>query len=106
MRWVIAALFLLGAVWLSAPAEAQPGRTGGLATGKSKFETDISKAEEALIASIDKAIKAASGNKAMMEKLTYERELFVSQRIVPTAVSTTAYIQKRTQAIAALEAAY
>src|SRR5262249_14969158 len=59
-----------------------------------------------LLASIDKALKASTGNKMLKEKLTYEREMFVSQRFVPTAVPTMGYLKSRSQAISALEAAY
>jgi hypothetical protein len=89
-------------------AAAQPDRTAALAKAKAKFEADISKAEDALIASLDKALTKAqaSGNKAAAEKLAYERDAFNSQRLVPTAVPTTAYLRRRGQAITALEAAY
>jgi hypothetical protein len=101
-----AVLLLLGAAWLAAPAGAQPDRSAALAKAKAKFEADVSKAEDALIANIDRALKAAGANKATAEKLTYEREMFVTHRLVPTAVPTAAYLKQRSQAIAALDAVY
>jgi hypothetical protein len=101
-----AVLLLLCAACLGRPAGAQPDRTEALAKAKAKFEADVSKAEDALLANIDKALKNAAGNKATTEKLTYERELFVSQRIVPTAVPAGTYLKQRSQATAALEAVY
>jgi hypothetical protein len=108
MRRSLVASVLLVAVCLAGSSGAEPNRTEALAKAKAKFEADISKAEDALLASIDKALKGAgaANNKMLTEKLTYEREQFVGQRTVPTAVPTTAYLQKRAQAIAALEAAY
>jgi hypothetical protein len=106
MRRALAASVFLVTVWLTGSAEAEPDRTEALAKAKEKFEADISKGEDALVASIDKALKGATKNKTLTEKLTYEREQFLTQRLVPTAVPTTTYLQKRTQAIAALEAAY
>jgi hypothetical protein len=96
---------LLAMAWLAAPAAAQPDRAEALAKAKAKFEQDVSKAEDALIAGMDKALAKAS-NKTAAEKLTYERELFVNQRIVPTLVPAGAYVKQRSQATAALEAAY
>jgi hypothetical protein len=106
MRRSLAGSVFLVAVWLAGSSGAEPDRTEALAKAKAKFEADISKAEDALLASIDKALKGATGNKPLTEKLTYEREQFVGQRLVPTAVPTAAYLQKRAKAIAALEAVY
>ena len=87
---------------------AQPDRTAALEKARTKFEADITKAEEALLASIDKALKAAqtAKNKQLTEKLTYEREQFVKQRLTPTLVPTTTYLKQRAQSVATLEAAY
>jgi hypothetical protein len=106
MRRALAGSVFLVTVWLTGSVGAEPDRTEALAKAKEKFEADISKAEDALVASIDKALKGATNNKALTEKLTYEREQFRAHHLVPTAIPTTTYLQKRTQAIAALEAAY
>ena len=100
---------LFPAVWLTAPAAAQPDRTAALERAKAKFEADVSKAEEALVASIDKALKSATsaGNKALVDKLTYERGVFVKHRLTPTAVPQAgAYVKQRGASIAALENSY
>jgi hypothetical protein len=108
MNRLFASLLFLLTVGFAAPAGAQPDRTEALAKAKTKFEADISKAEDALIATLDKGIMKAqsAGNKTMAEKLTYERELFVNHRIVPTTIATGAYLKQRSQATAALEAVY
>src|SRR5262245_20472447 len=104
----IAALLLLTACWLVTPAGAQPDRMAALAKAKEKFETEISKADDALIGSLDKALTKAksSGNKALAEKVAYERDLFVNQRIIPTTVPTAAYVKQRSQATAVLLSVY
>jgi len=105
----IAALLLLAACWLVTPAGAQPDRQmAALAKAKEKFETEISKADDALIGSLDKALTKAksSGNKALAEKVAYERDLFVNQRIIPTTVPTAAYVKQRSQATAVLLSVY
>jgi len=101
-------LFLSSATLLCGSVAAQPDKTAALEKAKGKFEMDISKAEEALIASMDKALTKAqtAGNKVVVEKLTYEREGFVNNRIVPTAVPAVAYLKQRRQATAALETVY
>jgi hypothetical protein len=104
-----ALLFLLPAVWLAAPAAAQPDRTAALEKARTKFEADISKSEEALVASIDKALKAAqtAKDRTLADKLTYERDVFVKHRITPTAVPQAAtYVKQRASSVTALEAAY
>ena len=107
MHRALAPLFLLVACFAGAVG-AEPDRTEALAKAKTKFEQDVSKAEDVLIASMEKAqTKAqAAGNKAAAEKLTYDRELFVSQRILPTTVPTAAYLKVRSQAVTALGAVY
>lgn len=104
----VALLFLLAAAWLSGPVTAQPDKAAALEKAKAKFEADSAKAEEAMLASLEKALAKAkaAGNKAVAEKLTYEKDLFVAQRIAPTAVPAAAYLKQRTQAVNALEAAY
>ena len=101
-----ALVFLFPAIWLAVPASAQPDRTAALEKAKTKFEAEVAKSEEALLASIDKALKAAQGNKALVEKLTYEREVFVKHRLTPTAVPTAAYLKQRSAAVTTLEGAY
>ena len=93
---------------LTTSAAAQPNRTAALAKAKTKFEQDISKAEDTLIASLDKATTRAkaAGNKAGAERLAYERDLFVNQRIIPTSIPTGTYIKQRRQATAVLEMVY
>jgi hypothetical protein len=105
MKPLLSLFVLLGAAWLAAPAGAQPDRAEALAKAKARFEADIPKAEDALVASMDKALKAAP-DKAAAEKLTYEREQFAGKRVVPTSVSAAAYLKQRAQAVAALEAVY
>jgi hypothetical protein len=56
MKRLFAPLLLLFIISLTTPAQAQPDRTEALAKAKMKFEQDISKAEDALIAGIDKAL--------------------------------------------------
>ena len=89
-------------------AGAQPDRTAALEKARTRFEADITKAEEALVTSIDRALKSAqtAKDRQAVEKLTYEREQFVKQRLVPTTVPTAAYLKQRAQSIAAIEAAY
>jgi hypothetical protein len=106
MKRLVALSLLLFVITLTAPARAQPDRTEALAKAKTKFEQDVSKAEDALIASIDKGLKSAANNKQLSEKLAYERELFVNHRIIPTVVANGTYIKQRTQAITALEMVY
>jgi hypothetical protein len=108
MRCLLAPLIVL-AVAAAGSISAQP-KAEALAKAKTKFEQDISKAEDAFIAAIDKAsMKAqAAKNMALVEKLAYEREQFVNNRIIPTSVPTPTgtYLRQRTQAITALEAVY
>lgn len=87
---------------------AQPDKTELLAKAKAKFEQEVGKAEVALLASIDKAAEKATkaGNKALADKLAYERELFTTQKLFPTAVPAAAYAKQVTTSTAALEAAY
>lgn len=102
-------LFLVFAVWLAAPALSQPTKSVALEKAKAKFEADTAKAEEAFLASIDKAIakaKAGKGDKALAEKLEYEKEQFVKQRVVPPSVPAGAYLKQRAHAVDALEAVY
>lgn len=106
MKRLFPLALLLFIISLTTPARAQPDRTEALAKAKTKFEQDISKAEDALIANIDKALKGAAGNKQLAEKLTYEREMFVNHRIIPTTVPSGTYLKQRSQAMAMLEAVY
>jgi hypothetical protein len=108
MRRPIASVLFLFGISTVGLAGAQPGRTAALEKARTKFEADITKAEEALLASMDKALKVAqtAKDKPAVEKLTYEREQFVKQRLVPTTVPTLTYLKQRAQSIAALEAAY
>jgi hypothetical protein len=87
---------------------AQPDRTAEIEKAKTKFEKDIAKAEETFLANFDKAISKAQtgGNKALTEKLTFEREQFAKSHIVPTALPSDTYLRQRNQAIAALQTAY
>jgi hypothetical protein len=107
-RCLFATLPLLFAATLGSSTAAQPDKSLALTQAKTKFEGDIAKAEEALLAGMEKALAKAqaANNKPMVEKLTYERNMFTLQRLVPTAVPTTAYLKQRTQATAALEAVY
>ena len=100
----LALLALVPAACLYAAA-AQPNRAA-LDKAKAKFEADMAKADEGLIMALDKAGAKAKNNKAMADKLEYEREVFVTARIVPTAVPADAYLKQRGKAVAALEAAY
>ena len=104
----IALVLVLSCVSAVGLSGAQPNKTAALEKARTKFEADITKAEEALLASMDKALKTAqtAKDKPAVEKLTYEREQFVKQRLVPTTVPTAAYLKQRAQSIAALEAAY
>jgi hypothetical protein len=99
---------LLLAFCLSGTVAAQPDRTAALEKAKAKFEKDIAKIDETLLSGIDKTILQATkaGNKALQEKLTYERPLFVTQHIVPTAIPCDGYLQQRTKASTALLAVY
>jgi hypothetical protein len=87
---------------------AQPDRLATLKNARKTFESSIAKAERTLLDSIDGAINKArkSKNNAAVDKLTYERDQFLKQYLLPTAVSTKLYLKQRAQAIDALEAAY
>lgn len=98
-------LFIASALVVAGPAPGQD-KTAALDKARTRFEADIAKAEEALLASLDKALAKAGGNKQQAEKLQYERELFVSQRVPPASVPSAAYVKQRAAAIAALEGAY
>lgn len=103
-RLAFAALLLAAAL---APA-AQPDPAEALEKARAKFQQDVAKAEEGLTAALEKAqAKAkAAKDKPGADKLAYEAELFGTQRLVPTAVPTAAYLKQRGKAVAALEAAY
>ena len=107
MKRVFPLLFLATTAGLSGPAAGQD-KSAALDKARTKFEAEVAKADEALVASLDKALAKAqgAGNKPMIEKLTYERELFVGKRIIPAAVPSTTYLKQRAQAVAALEAVY
>jgi hypothetical protein len=102
------ALVLLVTSCLTGAVSAQPDKTAALEKAKDKFEKDVTKATETLLASIDKTVLQATkaGNKALKERLTYERPLFANQRLIPTAISTETYLQQRTNATAALLKVY
>jgi hypothetical protein len=91
-------------------ASAQQDRAQILEKAKAKFEKEMAKADETLQSAIDKAIAQATktGNKAQLEKLNYERPLFVTQHLIPTGVPTDAvsYLRERSKATTALLAAY
>jgi hypothetical protein len=100
-------LFLL-TCYLTGVVAAQPDTSAVLEKAKTKFEKDIAKLDETFLSGIDKTmVKALSANnKALHEKLTYEREQFVGNRILPTAYSSESYHKQRNQAITALMSAY
>jgi hypothetical protein len=102
------ALMLLATFCLTGTVVAQPDKTAVLEKAKDKFEKDTAKATETLLANIDKSILQATkaGNKALKERLTFERPLFVNQRLIPTAISTETYLQQRNNATAALLKVY
>jgi Ricin-type beta-trefoil lectin domain-like len=102
------ALVLFSAVCISASVAGQPDRAEVLEKAKAKFEKDVAKLEDTLIAGIDKSIAKAQSatNKPLLEKLTYERDMFVKIRLTPTAYSADTYLRQRAQAIAALNAVY
>jgi hypothetical protein len=99
---------LLPFIFLTEAGALQPDQTAALEKAKAKFEKDIAKAEETLLAGIDKAILQAqkASNKALREKLTYERDLFTNAHIVPTAYPADGYLRQRNQAIALMQATY
>lgn len=101
-------LFLLLAVLMSGAVSAQPDRSAALDKAKAKFEKDVTKADEGMIAAIDKAIDKAmkSGNKMLQEKLNYEKPLFVSQHIVPISIPADNYLRDRTKATTALTSVF
>jgi hypothetical protein len=105
---MIRSIIVLPVALLCGVLAAQPDHTDALERAKAKFEKEIRKADDSLIAHIDKTIVQATkaGNKALQEKLNYERPLFVTQHIIPTAISTDAYLVQRTQATAALLKVY
>jgi hypothetical protein len=98
------------AVWVTAPVAGQdktpPDRTPALDKARVRFEADIARAEEQVLVSLEKALAKSGGSKQFTEKLTYERDLFVAQRIPPTTILTGTYAKQRGQSIAALEAVY
>ncbi|HEV3437735.1 MAG TPA: hypothetical protein VG122_10275 [Gemmata sp.] len=106
MRSIV--LLLPFAICLTGTVVAQPDKTAVLEKAKTKFEKDMAKSDEILLAGIDKTILQATkaGNKATQEKLTYERPLFVTQHIMPTAFPSEGYLQQRSKATAALLAVY
>jgi hypothetical protein len=74
IHWIV--LPVVFCVVLTGVISAQPDRTAEIEKAKTKFEKDIAKAEETFLANLDKAITKAQtgGNKALTEKLTFERE--------------------------------
>lgn len=104
---VLSSAFLVVAWAFLAPAGlAEP--PAALVKAKTKFEQDVAKTEEALLAGLDKALTAAtkSGNKALGERIGYERDMFTKFRIVPSTFNATVYAKQRNAACDALEAAY
>jgi hypothetical protein len=94
-------LSLLAAVGLAGTIAAQqPDRTAILEKAKADFEKDVAKAEKTLLAGIDKTMLQATktGNKALQEKLTYERDQFVTNHFVPTAFPAEDYLRQRSKA--------
>ena len=105
---MIRSILLLMAIGLSGAIAGQPDRTEALEKAKNKFDKDVGKSEETLLAGIDKTLAKAlnTSNKALHEKLTYEREMFVKLHFVPTAFPPETYLKQRAQAITALHAVY
>jgi hypothetical protein len=101
-------MVVLLAVCLSGAVAAQPDKTVALEKARAKFEKDIAKLDETFLTGIDKTIVKAlsANNKALHEKLTYERDQFVTNRILPTTFSSEAYHKQRNQAIATLQGVY
>jgi hypothetical protein len=101
-------LSFFAAALMAGVVSAQPDRSAALEKAKAKFVKDMAKADESMLATIDKAIAQAtkSGNKMLQEKLNYERPLFVSQHLVPTAFPTDYYLKERARATKELMTAY
>ncbi len=102
------ALLFLAHVCISVSVAAQPDRSLQLEKAKAKFEKDIAKADETLLASMDKSLAQATktGNKMLQEKLTYERSLFATQHIIPTVLPAEGYLRERTKATNALSGVF
>jgi hypothetical protein len=98
------ALLLLIAVAMTRIASAQPDRSVALEKAKAKFEKEMAKADEVMLANIDKTI--AKAGKMLQEKLMYERPLFASQHLIPTSISADAYLKERTRATKELISVY
>jgi hypothetical protein len=96
-------LLLLTLCWTSVIAAPQD-RAAILDKAKLKFENDMARADQALTATIDKALMQAtkSGNKVLLEKLNYEKPLFLTQHLTPTAIPTESYLRERSKATTAL----
>jgi hypothetical protein len=91
-------LMLASVLALAGTAAAQD-RTATLEKAKAKFEKEMAKQDEVFLAVIDKALaQAAKNNKSLLDRLTYERPLFVTHHLIPTAVASDAYLRERTKA--------
>jgi hypothetical protein len=100
-------LFLVPAAALAGSAAAQEKPAAVMERAKAKFEADMAKLDVTLLVGLDKAIAAKTTDKATVQKLTYEREVFVKSRIVPaTFPGGATYARGRNAATTALEAAY
>src|SRR5580698_1954312 len=102
-------LLILTSVLATGATGSQPDKKNALLEqAKDKFEKDISKLDDTLIANIDKATLQANKakNKTLFEKLSFERPLFVTLHIMPTAVPTDNYLQQRSKAVSALLKVY
>jgi hypothetical protein len=99
-----AIILLVPALLVGGTVYAQPDRTIALEKAKKKFQEDIAKCEVSFVTGIEKATQQAvkMGNKALEQKLTYERQVFVTQHLLPTAYPTDGYLQQRTKATTAL----
>jgi hypothetical protein len=77
-----------------------------LVNARKKFEEEIAKLDKSLVVKMEKASDAAkkNGDKALFQKLSYERQQFVTQHLVPTEANT--YLQDRSRATVAIMKVY
>lgn len=101
------ALIIFSAVLATGTVAAQPEKST-LERAKEKYEKEMAKADETLNASLDKALAQATkaGNKALQEKLNYERPQFANQHLIPTTVPVESYLSQRSKMTTALLKVY
>jgi hypothetical protein len=88
-------LILPIALGLSGTLHAQTDKSEALDKAKERFKKEIARIEGEFLKNIDKIILNPKANKALVDKLTYERPLFVTDHLVPKGDASDIFIKQR-----------